>query len=164
MGRIINRSGPCSLALIIQTNPVPYKSSTLATRFSSLVSRVSESTHGEVTGEKIIFPSDWACARCDVESPSSVIAASDSMILFLDTQVVKTAKLGTLDFTDRTQKYFFNRLKISGLIPIIEVLFMFTKQTCFWIKACELKFLRKGSIFGLMPCPATDACIKHPSF
>ena len=69
MGRIINRSGPGSQALIVQTNPVPYKPSTLDTRLSSLVSRVAESTRGEVMGEKTISPADWAWARCDAEHP-----------------------------------------------------------------------------------------------
>lgn len=68
-GRIVNRSGPASQALIVQTNPVPYKPVSLDTRESSLVSRVAESTRGEVIGESVIPPADWAWARCDAANP-----------------------------------------------------------------------------------------------
>ncbi|HSH91703.1 MAG TPA: alpha/beta hydrolase domain-containing protein [Ramlibacter sp.] len=68
-GRIVNRSGPNSQPLIIQTNPVPYKPISLDTRESRLVSRVAESTRGEVIGETAIAPSDWAWARCDAANP-----------------------------------------------------------------------------------------------
>ena len=49
-GRIVNRSGPGSQPLIVQTNPVPYRPVSLDTRQSRLVSRVAESTRGEVIG------------------------------------------------------------------------------------------------------------------
>jgi len=81
MGRIINRSGPGSQALIVQTNPVPYKPSTLDTRASSLVSRVAESTRGEVMGEKTIAPTDWAWARCDAEHPFPGVADARQICL-----------------------------------------------------------------------------------
>ena len=68
-GRIVNRSGPGSQALIVQTNPVPYKPVSLDTRESRLVSRVAESTRGEVIGEQEIPASDWAWARCDATRP-----------------------------------------------------------------------------------------------
>jgi len=68
-GRIVNRSGPQSQPLIVQTNPVPYKPVSLDTRESRLVSRTAESTRGEVIGEVEIPASDWAWARCDATHP-----------------------------------------------------------------------------------------------
>jgi hypothetical protein len=68
-GRIVNRSGPGSQPLIVQTNPVPYKPVSLDTRQSRLVMRTAESTRGEVIGETEIAPGDWAWARCDASNP-----------------------------------------------------------------------------------------------
>ncbi|MCG2592204.1 hypothetical protein LZ009_05360 [Ramlibacter sp. XY19] len=68
-GRIVNRSGAGSQPLIVQTNPVPYKPMSLDTRESRLVSRVAESTRGEVIGETSIAPADWAWAKCDAANP-----------------------------------------------------------------------------------------------
>ncbi len=68
-GRIVNRSGPGSQPLIVQTNPVPYKPVSLDSRESQLVSRLAESTRGEVIGEVAIPASDWAWARCDAAHP-----------------------------------------------------------------------------------------------
>ena len=68
-GRIVNRSGPASQPLIVQTNPVPYKPISLDTKNASLVSRRGESTRGEVIGETLIAPSDWAWAKCDAANP-----------------------------------------------------------------------------------------------
>jgi hypothetical protein len=68
-GRIVNRSGAASQPLIVQTNPVPYKPMTLDTQQSRLVSRVAESTRGEVIGEVEIPSSDWAWAKCDANNP-----------------------------------------------------------------------------------------------
>lgn len=68
-GRIVNRSGLGSQALIVQSNPVPYKPVSLDTGRSKLVSRVAESTRGEVIGEVEIPSSDWAWARCDASHP-----------------------------------------------------------------------------------------------
>ena len=69
IGRIVNRAGPQSQALIVQTNPVPYRPASLDTRQATLVSRTAESTRGEVIGETPIAPSDWAWARCDASNP-----------------------------------------------------------------------------------------------
>ena len=69
LARIINRSGPNSQPLIVQTNPVPYKPATHDTRQATLVSRTHESIDGKVTGEKKIVHSDWAWARCGGEHP-----------------------------------------------------------------------------------------------
>lgn len=68
-GRIVNRSGIASQPLIVQINPVPYKPASLDTRQSKLVSRVAESTRGEVIGEVEIPSADWAWARCDAANP-----------------------------------------------------------------------------------------------
>ncbi len=68
-GRIVNRSGPGSQPLIVQTNPVPYRPASLDTRRARLVSRVAESTRGEVIGEVEIPAGDWAWARCDAGHP-----------------------------------------------------------------------------------------------
>ena len=68
IGRIVNRTGPQSQALIVQTNPVPYKPASLDTRQATLVTRTAESTRGEVIGETPIAPSDWAWARCDASN------------------------------------------------------------------------------------------------
>ena len=68
-GRIVNRSGAGSQPLIVQTNPVPYKPISLDPRESRLVSRVAESTRGEVIGESAIAPADWAWAKCDAANP-----------------------------------------------------------------------------------------------
>jgi hypothetical protein len=68
-GRIVNRSGPGSQPLIVQTNPVPYKPMSLDTREARLVSRTGESTRGEVIGEAVIPSTDWAWAKCDAANP-----------------------------------------------------------------------------------------------
>ncbi|SDH96388.1 alpha/beta hydrolase domain-containing protein [Propionivibrio dicarboxylicus] len=68
-GRIVNRSGPASQALIVQSNPVPYLPQQLDTRAARLVSRQWEGTRGEVKGEKVIAAEDWAWAKCDDKTP-----------------------------------------------------------------------------------------------
>ena len=60
MGRIVNRSGPASQALWVQTNPVPYTPASLDTRLARLVSREGENQRGQVVGEKPVASSDWA--------------------------------------------------------------------------------------------------------
>ncbi len=69
MGRIVNRTGSDSQALIIQSNPVPYKPVSLDTKKSRLTSRTGESMDGKVFGEVAIAPSDWAWAKCDATNP-----------------------------------------------------------------------------------------------
>jgi hypothetical protein len=68
-GRIVNRSGPNSQPLLVQTNPVPYKPVSLDTTKARLVSRGAENQRGEVTDEQVIASSDWAWARCDANTP-----------------------------------------------------------------------------------------------
>lgn len=69
LGRIVNRSGPASQPLTVQTNPVPYRPSSLDTRKSRLVSRAAENQRGEVVGEVEVAPADWAWAKCDAANP-----------------------------------------------------------------------------------------------
>ena len=69
LGRIVNRAGMASQALLVQTNPVPYQPVSLDTNQSKLVSRGGESTRGEVFDEVTIAPADWAWARCDAGNP-----------------------------------------------------------------------------------------------
>ncbi|HET7525935.1 MAG TPA: alpha/beta hydrolase domain-containing protein, partial [Burkholderiaceae bacterium] len=67
--RIVNRSGPQSQPLLVQTNPVPYRPLSLDTAKARLVSRAGENQRGEVTGEVAIPAGDWAWARCDAGHP-----------------------------------------------------------------------------------------------
>ena len=69
LARIVNRSGPHSQPLMVQTNPVPYKPASLDTRQAKLVSRGRENMNGEVFDEQPIAPSDWAWAQCDAQNP-----------------------------------------------------------------------------------------------
>ena len=69
LGRIVNRSGPDSQAMLVQSSPVPYKPVSLDTRKARLVSRGSENTRGEVFDEVDIAPADWAWARCSAANP-----------------------------------------------------------------------------------------------
>ena len=77
-GRIVNRSGPASQPLIVQTNPVPYKPVSLDTTKAKLVSRGGENQRGEVIDEVAIPAGDWAWARCDAEQSVSRHARPDA--------------------------------------------------------------------------------------
>ena len=68
-GRIVNRSGPASQPLLVQTNPVPYRPVSLDTSRARLVSRAAENQRGEVTGEMAVPAADWAWAKCDAAHP-----------------------------------------------------------------------------------------------
>jgi hypothetical protein len=68
-GRIVNRAGPDSQPLMVQTNPLPYKPLSLDTREATLVSRGRENMNGEVFDEQAIAPTDWAWAKCDTKTP-----------------------------------------------------------------------------------------------
>jgi len=67
--RIVNRSGPESQPLLVQTNPVPYRPLSLDTRLATLVSRGGETQAGGVIDERPVAPDDWAWARCDAAHP-----------------------------------------------------------------------------------------------
>ena len=68
-GRIVNRSGPDSQPLLVQTNPVPYVPMDLDTRKARLVSRGGETQRGDVLDERTIAPDQWAWARCGAGNP-----------------------------------------------------------------------------------------------
>ena len=68
-GRIVNRSGKASQALIVQSNPLPYKPVSLDTSKAKLTSRGGETMHGQVIDEVRIAASDWAWAKCDEKNP-----------------------------------------------------------------------------------------------
>jgi hypothetical protein len=67
--RIVNRAGPASQPLLVQTNPVPYRPLSLDTTKAKLVSRGGENQRGEVFDEVVIAATDWAWARCDAANP-----------------------------------------------------------------------------------------------
>ena len=67
--RIVNRSGPNSQPLVVQSNPVPYQPATLDTTKATLVTRLGETTTGEVIGETVVPSSDWAWAQCSAITP-----------------------------------------------------------------------------------------------
>ena len=69
LGRIVNRAGPASQPLLVQTNPVPYAPMSLDTQAATLVSRGAENQRGEVSDEQTIPPDAWAWARCDAANP-----------------------------------------------------------------------------------------------
>ncbi len=68
-GRIVNRSGPDSQPLLVQTNPLPYLPASLDTRQARLVSRGGETQRGEVIDEQAVPADQWAWARCDAARP-----------------------------------------------------------------------------------------------
>ncbi|MEK8050936.1 alpha/beta hydrolase domain-containing protein [Ideonella sp. DXS22W] len=67
--RIVNRSGPASQPLLVQTNPVPYRPLSLDTTKARLVSRGGELQSGEVIDERVVPAAEWAWARCDAKNP-----------------------------------------------------------------------------------------------
>jgi hypothetical protein len=67
--RIVNRSGPASQPLLVQTNPVPYRPLSLDTTKARLVSRGGETQRGEASDEVVIPPDQWAWAACDAAKP-----------------------------------------------------------------------------------------------
>ncbi|MGE0314009.1 MAG: alpha/beta hydrolase domain-containing protein [Lautropia sp.] len=69
LARIVNRAGPASQPLIVQTNPVPYKPASLDTSLATLVSRGGEDMEGKVVDERPIAAGDWAWAKCDAQTP-----------------------------------------------------------------------------------------------
>ena len=68
-GRIVNRAGPQSQPLLVQTNPLPYRPLTLDTSKAKLVSRGGETQRGEAIDERAISAGEWAWARCDAAHP-----------------------------------------------------------------------------------------------
>ena len=68
-GRIVNRAGPDSQRLIVQTNPVPYLPATLNTAQARLVTRTGELQDGTALGEVVVPSADWAWASCSATNP-----------------------------------------------------------------------------------------------
>ncbi len=68
-GRIVNRSGPDSQRLVVQTNPVPYLPASLDTTKARLVTRTGELQDGTALGEQVVPASDWAWASCSAANP-----------------------------------------------------------------------------------------------
>ena len=68
-GRIVNRAGPASQRLIVQTNPVPYAPDTLDTTQARLVTRTGELQDGTALGEAEVPAADWAWAACSADKP-----------------------------------------------------------------------------------------------
>lgn len=68
-GRIVNRSGPASQPLLVQTNPVPYLPATLDTTQARLVTRTGELQDGTALGEAVVPAADWAWASCSEANP-----------------------------------------------------------------------------------------------
>ena len=69
LGRIVNQFGPHSQALLVQSNPVPYKPLNLDTSKATLTSRGAENMRGDVFDEQTIASTDWAWAKCDAQNP-----------------------------------------------------------------------------------------------
>jgi len=69
LARIVNRSGPESQPLIVQTNPLPYKPLTLDTARATLVTHAHETVDGIVKGVNRVPTSDWAWAKCGGAHP-----------------------------------------------------------------------------------------------
>ena len=69
LGRIVNRTGKNSQALVVQSSPIPYKPVSLDTRQSTLVSRGGETMDGKAIDEVAIAPGDWAWAKCNESLP-----------------------------------------------------------------------------------------------
>jgi len=68
-GRIVNRTGPDSQRLVVQTNPVPYLPATLDTAQARLVTRTGELQDGTAIGEAVVPSADWAWASCSATHP-----------------------------------------------------------------------------------------------
>lgn len=74
-GRIVNRSGLNSQALIVQTNPVPYLPASLNSADARLVSRDHETMEGVVTNEVVIPSDQWKfCGGGTFASPTPLTA------------------------------------------------------------------------------------------
>ncbi len=69
LGRIVNRSGPESQPILVQTSPLPYKPADLDTKKATLTAIKSETVDGVVTVDSTIASSDWAWAKCDAANP-----------------------------------------------------------------------------------------------
>jgi hypothetical protein len=98
LGRIVNRSGPNSQAILVQNSPLPYQPATLDTTQATLTTHVHETVDGTVTVGSVIPSTDWAWAKCDATHPfpgtpdPTQICLKNGFDLNLLYQVVFTAK------------------------------------------------------------------------
>ncbi len=69
LGRIVNRSGPESQPILVQTSPLPYQPADLDTKKATLTAIKSETVDGVVTVDSTVASDDWAWAKCDVAKP-----------------------------------------------------------------------------------------------
>ena len=81
VARIANVSGVESRPLVVYTNPVPYKPSTLDTRAATLTTHVSETVNGRISGAATIPSGDWAWARCTADKPFPGVPDSTQVCL-----------------------------------------------------------------------------------
>ena len=98
LGRIVNRGGPDSQPILVQSNPLPYRPATLDTRRATLTAHAHEAVDGKVSVHSVVPSSEWAWARCDAAhafpgtpDPAHVCLKKgfDAKLLY---QVVFTAK------------------------------------------------------------------------
>jgi hypothetical protein len=98
LGRIVNRSGPGSQAILVQNSPLPYLPATLDTTQATLTTHTHETVDGKVTVGSVIPSTDWAWGKCDATHPfpgtpdPTQICLRNGFDLNLLYQVVFTAK------------------------------------------------------------------------
>ena len=64
LGRIVNRSGPASQGILVQSSPLPYKPFTLDTSQATLTTHTRETMDGRISVGTVIPSTDWAWAKC----------------------------------------------------------------------------------------------------
>jgi hypothetical protein len=64
LGRIVNRSGPASQGILVQSSPLPYKPFTLDTSQATLTTHTRETMDGRISVGTVIPDTDWAWAKC----------------------------------------------------------------------------------------------------
>ena len=64
LARIVNRSGPGSQLLFVQSNQFPYRPATLDTSQATITVHLHETMNGDVTVQRVIPSTDWAWAKC----------------------------------------------------------------------------------------------------
>ena len=69
LGRIVNANGAASQPLVLNSNPLPYKPTTLDTTKATLETHAGETIDGKISGARKVASSDWAWARCTAENP-----------------------------------------------------------------------------------------------
>ena len=69
MGRVVNATGKNSRAMLVNSNPVPYKPASLDTAKATLTAHNAETIEGKIGGLKTIPAGDWAWGKCDATTP-----------------------------------------------------------------------------------------------